>query len=1177
MTVRNSPILSHIRHHNHNAVNPQMFLIPKSNFEISIALWGHKAPINKISQITTLPDTTTIITGSLDGQIVIWRTDPKNSSNLQPRMMLLGHTSEITSLSRVSFLKDSKKFVASSLDGQMSLWDAEEGRCIDAVTNSAFIHRKIIPYDIQHYKQTTLFCCGDYAEILVMDPNDLNVLFTLTSRVEPDWMAALSVVRPFEKHDVAIGISMAGVVKLWSLLDCEKKDAPPFLNEEESQILSMRNVHSVACSELNTRMMLIISPNCWQIIDLTDLKSLTVSETTVDAVNGSIIDIDKVAIGFADSNVVLFQLPRSRLTGRQVRDKFGERKDNIGGFDHPFVFAVLKGNDVSPLTPIRNVCFYFSNETGTVIRGDQTGTLSIWHIPKQHDVLMQEYLRKQRPLLYDASANQSMTSLWKLLAHNSPPSIVDYEVGKSITSTLFIANHGKLLIGREDGSIVIRYAIHAIMKQLLDFNTPEAQKSRILIGHNGAVTTILYPYDLHPRYDPNTVISGGIDFSVIVWNIATGGQIHKFCVQGGPILRLLITPYNSNVRIQKCICAIASDNSAALLSLNEQKCILLASRQLTPIVEIKFRPLDDFMLLKCEDHSVYVWQMETANLDRIVSGIYSDDVMMACEEQVGLFDAGDEAGAAQAIQLFRALKNKNVSAFKKIVTLDNRDNLDGSGEADLIIPPPIRVTPLTKVSEQSHIVTINLQAVIMGLLAMDREFELTTKAAEAELASHVDAKDPNKIGEAKAKLVSDIISTPTTLDGGSLEAYNVYIDTAKLIISLLYAWNLDPKIDQMVVNSLKIHKPKGPLNFGLLSHKNFTSLYLPLCGPKKIDSQPIPAALMLFDTFAKSVHWQINSSLTTIHLVSIISVSNTLMSLKNRTLKHVSYNVSERRNGTMLHRKSSVRSLDSTSEVDVQNMKQIWSLIAAMHCVNISEMVENKDTFCNPKVELLARKWQDSCIEIREASQALLIREFNRLGVKGREDLIHAWSQFLPVNLDSSLSIFGSGKADKGVSNSGSGTNFGNALGITEMVVPPTSKSAPPRPPVPARPPSVKASNGKVAKDATELPSIESCNGIQQIRKNQATAIVLLGVIGAEFNSQLQNHFDLARATSHSLLELLISPPSLLLPLDTPLRRAAIDLIGKGFTIWQPHLDISKVLLGLLELASSGCLFSDLN
>lgn len=47
-----------------------------------------------------------------------------------------------------------------------------------------------------------------------------------------------------------------------------------------------------------------------------------------------------------------------------------------------------------------------------------------------------------------------------------------------------------------------------------------------------------------------------------------------------------------------------------------------------------------------------------------------------------------------------------------------------------------------------------------------------------------------------------------------------------------------------------------------------------------------------------------------------------------------------------------------------------------------------------------------------------------------------------------------------------------------------------------------------------------------------------------------------------ALTHLLLAPPTPKLPAHTPLRRAAIDLIGRGFTVWEPYLDVSKVLLG---------------
>lgn len=54
--------------------------------------------------------------------------------------------------------------------------------------------------------------------------------------------------------------------------------------------------------------------------------------------------------------------------------------------------------------------------------------------------------------------------------------------------------------------------------------------------------------------------------------------------------------------------------------------------------------------------------------------------------------------------------------------------------------------------------------------------------------------------------------------------------------------------------------------------------------------------------------------------------------------------------------------------------------------------------------------------------------------------------------------------------------------------------------------------------------------------------------------------------TALALAHLVLAPTSAKLPACTPLRRAAIDLIGRGFIVWEPYLDVSKVLLGLLEL-----------
>ncbi|KAK6034596.1 hypothetical protein COOONC_27900 [Cooperia oncophora] len=106
------------------------------------------------------------------------------------------------------------------------------------------------------------------------------------------------------------------------------------------------------------------------------------------------------------------------------------------------------------------------------------------------------------------------------------------------------------------------------------------------------------------------LISGADDFAVIVWNISTAERLHRFSVHGGPILRFLVPPANSSKEVSKCICAVAADNSVSLLNICDMKCLLFASRHSYPVSFVKWRPLDDYMLVRLEDGSVFVWLME---------------------------------------------------------------------------------------------------------------------------------------------------------------------------------------------------------------------------------------------------------------------------------------------------------------------------------------------------------------------------------------------------------------------------------------------------------------------------------------------------------------------------------------------------------------------------------------
>jgi len=70
---------------------------------------------------------------------------------------------------------------------------------------------------------------------------------------------------------------------------------------------------------------------------------------------------------------------------------------------------------------------------------------------------------------------------------------------------------------------------------------------QILTGHSGRVTCLLYPHNETPRYDPSHLVSGAVDFSVCLWDITKGTQLHNFCVHGGEILQLSVPPETCSV------------------------------------------------------------------------------------------------------------------------------------------------------------------------------------------------------------------------------------------------------------------------------------------------------------------------------------------------------------------------------------------------------------------------------------------------------------------------------------------------------------------------------------------------------------------------------------------------------------------------------------------------------
>lgn len=346
----------------------------------------------------------------------------------------------------------------------------------------------------------------------------------------------------------------------------------------------------------------------------------------------------------------------------------------------------------------------------------------------------------------------------------------------------------------------------------------------------------------------------------------------------------------------------------------------------------------------------------------------------------------------------------------------------------------------------------------------------------------------------------------------------------------------------------------------------------------------------------------VSRAVTTQHLLSVISLANTLMSMTNATFigDHMKKGPTRPpRPGTP--EMSKMKAPPSMASHAAQGqIKQVapavsssteaghsgsdtapplhtcflvnegWSQLAAMHCVMLPDLL-GLDKFRPPLLEMLARRWQDRCLEVREAAQALLLAELRRIEQAGRKETIDAWAPYLPQYIDSVISP-----------------------GVTTEAIQTATAS-----------PDSLGTEAKVQEEEHDLvdddisagclsglPQLKKISTSYEERRKQATAIVLLGVIGAEFGAEIEppklltrprsssqipegfgltsggSNYSLARHTCKALTFLLLQPPSPKLPAHSTIRRTAIDLIGRGFTVWEPYMDVSAVLMGLLELCA---------
>lgn len=131
-------------------------------------------------------------------------------------------------------------------------------------------------------------------------------------------------------------------------------------------------------------------------------------------------------------------------------------------------------------------------------------------------------------------------------------------------------------------------------------------------------------------------------------------------------------------------------------------------------------------------------------------------------------------------------------------------------------------------------------------------------------------------------------------------------------------------------------------------------------------------------------------------------------------------------------------------------------------------------------------------------------------------------------------------------------------------------------------PPTIKTSINESAKVKHFVEDFDAdAIGPVPTQQQQTTALIILGMIGAEFSDEKQSHHHhhkgaekgggasthhidvmdphIARQTAKTLQGILLEKPHSKAPLHSNLRCSAAELLGRGFQLWEKYVDIPQV------------------
>ncbi|VDO08564.1 unnamed protein product [Rodentolepis nana] len=1043
---------------------------------------------------------------------------------------------------------------------ELAIWNWEDGTCVDIRIDQNYRHTKIKSFQPSFTDGRLLFCSGQYPCIVVMHAMQLSNLYVLSSNSHPNWIQDFSLfTHTHLQQEVVLGVSNSAVVTVWTLTGKETLNSTNF--EHESRVVDTKsNVLQIHCCQQLPRLVLLICTDEWRILDAYDCSTLTLQKTSSEMekfTGGSFFNRDYIAIFTAAGEGLIYRLSK---------DIFSKVGSGIQSPSSKTELVIrLKMHDEPHLTrPIRSLFQYVpvskvsksslfrigasENSIAAFICPRSDARICAWSLTTDHLIEPDEYVLELQPFM-----QTKLSECWLDIAKNlpnepgffNPTNSPDEVVTCCILAYLSTKVERKalpplLIRGTSNGDIII--------------SSPSNDPIHRFKAHKGALLSLLHPFSFGMHrgdFSPGILLSGGEDFAVRMWDLEEilnreepeiiplgtfynhvgpiigltfhGGH-RKEIVKFGDIAPQGTVPCSRSYHL--VVLTVADDGTVSIISPNSKRTIIVARTASggsanTPgtVHAVSWRLAEMMLLVLATDGSLAIWDIHTGQLERIETG---PTAMRLFNTGSDLFVIGSRPPSTP-LMAFNPI-NQSASAASVVhhtaparLMPRNLGGGGGGGGAEKTFLPPLLLQSVganLSGGPAAFVFHFDPEAIINNILT-----------------SAINPKDENK----------GVVKNPLSLrDCGSILKY---------LLSVIYPWS-NSEHAGLMLEALQLPKcPRRPL-YGCLSIAGFLALQFPNSNVESI---------------APTIDDCRSSKIATINQLVQLAIADALSCSPADRLSEI-FPALTAPIETLLQ-----QSILSPSSVGLLRQLRLHSLIA---------------------------RWQTKCIHIRHSARTLTFAYLDHLSAEERRALADQWSVYLPESnhhavesnsnecnhhseenppshgsTDSRIALdccekedllkfsiklengiydsFASGPSKSLTASSIHHYRIVNCAILTLAALVIRSESPHLNPSLAARDLCVELNYPSTSHAASLSPYYDSVPPDVKIASSLLNEEVLRNLA-----------YALLRYLEMDTLSYLKQPST---AQTSPLRRTAIDFLGRGILLWEPYLDVFRLLNSLLS------------